>query len=101
MSQNVPDNDVALAGFHPIMRKDRLTGLGGGVGLYVSQQLLASRRLDLECPDLDLLWAEIRIHNNKFYWELFIDPQIPQYLSGTIYKPISIKPKLSASNILS
>ena len=49
------DMDLTLPGFHTIMRKDRQTGPGGGVGLFVSQQLLTSRLYDLEGNDLELL----------------------------------------------
>ena len=68
------DMDLTLPGFHTIMRKDRKTGPGGGVGLFVSQQLLTSRRYDLEEDDLELLWSEIIINNNKL-------------LIGVVYRP--------------
>ena len=32
------------------------------------------RRIDLEVPDLEMLWCEVRLHNNKF-------------LFGVIYRP--------------
>ena len=74
LSDSQPDSDFQLQGFHSIMRRDRPGGLGGGVALYTSQLFAASRRHDLEVPDIELLWSEIRLHNNKF-------------LLGVVYRP--------------
>ena len=47
--------DSTLPGFHTLMRKDRPNGPSGGVGLYISQQFLVTRRHDLESPVIELL----------------------------------------------
>ena len=44
------------------------------MALFVSKELVVARRPDLEVPDIELLWTEIRVHNNKF-------------LLGTVYRP--------------
>ena len=61
-----PDSDMKIPGFHQIMRRDRTTGVGGGVALYVSRSLVVKHRVDLENADLELMWVEICLHNNKF-----------------------------------
>ena len=58
--------DYNIPGFHPIMRRDRTTGYGGGVALYASRVLVVKRRVDLESPDFEIMWVEVRIHNNVF-----------------------------------
>ena len=57
-----------------ILRRDRPNNVGAGVALYVSKSLHVSRRNDLEIPDIELMWSEIRLHNNKF-------------LFGVVYRP--------------
>ena len=48
------------------MRKDRLHDApGGGVAAWVSDNLVVNRRHDLELPDTESLWLEVRSHNNK------------------------------------
>ena len=66
LSSTKPDRDLEIPGFHPILRRDRPTGIGGGVALYASRSLVVKRRHDLENTDLELMWIEIRLHNNKF-----------------------------------
>ena len=48
-------------------RKDRPNDNGyGGILVWPSIKLVAKRRLELEVPDLEGLWLEVRSHNNKF-----------------------------------
>ncbi len=68
------DSDYSLEGYHPIYRRDRTAGVGGGVAAWVSSHLFAKRRRDLEVDDIEVLWLEIRAKNNKF-------------LLCTIYRP--------------
>ena len=43
-----------------------MTRRGGGVLAWVSERLLCKRRPDLESPDIELVWLEIRHKNNTF-----------------------------------
>ena len=64
-----------LLGFQPPFRRDRPDNSGyGGVLAWVSQQLAAKRRTDLEIAELEGLWLEIRAHNNKFLLGVFYRP---------------------------
>ena len=66
---------LQLSGFQTPFRKDRANDLGyGGVLVWTSIKVAAKRRPDLELPQLEALWLEIRSHNNKF-------------LLCTIYRP--------------
>ena len=55
-----------MPGFQSIIRRDRVSGVGGGVALYVSRALKVKRRDDLTIPGIEILWVEIHLHNNKF-----------------------------------
>ena len=44
------------------------------MAVIASQAIAIFRRIDLELPDIELLWTEIRVHNNKF-------------LLGVVYRP--------------
>ena len=62
-----PDDKLSIKGYHPVYRKDRANNApGGGVAVWVSSNLVAKRRLDLELPDTEALWLEVRSNNNRF-----------------------------------
>ena len=48
-----------------MIRRDRGT-FGGGVACYISSNLVAKRRMDLESAAMECLWIEVRSNNNKF-----------------------------------
>ena len=62
------DGDITLPGFQEPFRKDRNTK-GGGVCIFLSNQLSGKRRSDLEDPDLELLWVEMKLsgHHRSFF----------------------------------
>ena len=49
---------INLPNFQTVFRQDRNKN-GGGVCIFVSDQLSCSRRSDLESQDLELLWVEV------------------------------------------
>ena len=55
-----------LDSYHMPIRRDRSGRRGGGVLAWVSERLLCKRRPDLESPDIELMWLEIRHKNNTF-----------------------------------
>lgn len=88
LSSSCENVDLALTGFQKPYRKDRIDDSGyGGVLAWVSIRVSAKRRVDLELPQLELMWLEIRSRNNKFllgvgyrqpsaneeFWQLFQD----------------------------
>jgi hypothetical protein len=58
-------NDYAITGFKPIECLNRSSGTGGGVAVYVKNHIIALRRRDLEVDNLEAMWVELRIFNNK------------------------------------
>ena len=53
------DMSIALPGFQAPFRKDRKTK-GGGVCVYISDQIAGTLRSDLNHPDLEVLWVEVK-----------------------------------------
>ena len=58
------------------IRRDRKSGHGGDVGLYIRDGIDFARRPDLENDETEPLWMEIRLKNTK------------PFIFGTIYKPL-------------
>ena len=54
-----------LNGFQPILRRDREDRQRGGVAVYVSGRIPVKRRADLELPDIEILWTEVRVRTGK------------------------------------
>ena len=74
MSENVHNAFFDIRGYS-FIRRDRKSGHGGGVGLYIRDGINFARRIDLENDETESLWVEIRLKNTK------------PFISGTIYKP--------------
>ena len=82
---NIPDNLVQLEEFQPVFRRDRRTGQhGGGVCMFLSNDLPAKRRDDLEHPELEVLWVEICPSPIKFNGRIH-----QSLLVGCCYRPPS------------
>ena len=62
-------NNYILPGFQTPFRRDRIVGaIGyGGVLAWVSDKISCKRRADLENPEIESMWLEVRSNNNKFY----------------------------------
>eukprot|EP00794_Sanderia_malayensis_P002144 gene2144-2438_t len=60
---------------YDFLGKPRISGQGGGVGIYISQSVPFQRRLDLEDDNIECIWIEI----------LF--PKSKGFLIGVIYRP--------------
>ncbi len=63
LDATIPDSDIDLDGYL-IHRHDR-NRHGGGVAIYVSESLAASRRQDLEIGDSEALWIQCTFHNKR------------------------------------
>ena len=66
LDKTVSNNDISIDGFHPPIRKDR-NRHGGGVALYITDQLAFYERKDLSTKGLELVWSEIHNSNKKFF----------------------------------
>ena len=67
LTSSIPDKNYQINGYHNIFRKDRnVADIGGGVAAWVSCSLSVKRRKDLELLEPEVMWLEVRSHNNKF-----------------------------------
>ena len=67
LNASCKSSSLLLNDFQAPFRRDRRDGRGyGGVLVWASVKVAAKRRPDLELPELEALWLEIRSHNNKF-----------------------------------
>ena len=59
---------INFPNYHPISdyRRDRVTDTGGGIIVFISEALGATRRYDLEHPDIEAMFIEIRSKFAKF-----------------------------------
>ena len=56
--------DLNLPGYHSVTRRDRLT-FGGGVAVYVKDNLVYRRKPEFECINLENLWIEVSSYDGK------------------------------------
>ena len=75
LDNTVSDGEICIPGYK-VYRKDRNWN-GGGIVLFVDEELRINRRTDLESTDLKAVWLEIRERANR------------QALIGAIYRPPS------------
>ena len=60
---------------YTFVKRNRATGKGGGVAIYISNKLMFNRREDLEHEDIESIWVEIVLKKAK------------NLLIGTMYRP--------------
>ena len=69
------DGELEIPGYG-LQGKDRLTGEGGGVAVYIKDTLCWHRRQDLETDDIECIWIELSFNNKS-----------RPILLGNIYRP--------------
>ena len=78
LTDEIGDDQISIGGY-AIHRKDRTHGRGGGVCVYVSQQISITRYLELEDLNLECMWLWAR------------PPHLPRPLSAiavyVVYNP--------------
>ncbi|MCU7958190.1 MAG: hypothetical protein KZQ67_16545, partial [gamma proteobacterium symbiont of Bathyaustriella thionipta] len=70
-----PDSAFVIDGFQAPFRRDRKINSGGGLLVYVKNDVRASRRSDLEHDNLECVWLEVKPVKSK------------PFLVGNIYRP--------------
>ncbi len=81
----IKTSDIIIPGFHPPFRKDRTTR-GGGVAVYVKNNLCAHHMDNLEIAELEAIWIKVtgksrqyligtfyRANKSDAYWQLIDD----------------------------
>ena len=66
IDKDVSDNDLKLDSFSPsIIRKDR-NNYGGGVMIYAKNEIILTRKTELENPIDETVWVEVRAKGQTF-----------------------------------
>jgi exonuclease III len=68
------DNLYHIPGYD-FIKRNRLTGKGGGVAMYIKDGIKWKRRADLERENIESMWVEIIIMKSK------------NFLITTVYRP--------------
>ena len=90
LNENINNDSIFLAGFHPPVRNDRPDGWGG-VAIFMKSKLVCKARPDMHIPGLDAVWVETKLDQDTLlvcslyrppdslvnYWKL-IDDSIKQ-----------------------
>jgi len=65
LNDSYQNKDIAISGYHPPERCDRSNKSGGGVAIYVIDGYDFRRCDDLETPNIESVWIEIKPTNSK------------------------------------
>jgi len=73
--------EISLDGYE-FLGKCRTKGLGGGVGIYIKNNIVFKRRTDLEKLSLEIIWIEIFVKNSKsiIFGCCYRPPETSKYL---------------------
>jgi exonuclease III len=74
LHDQIKDKDIEIPGYQTPLRKDRKDKRGGGVCVYVTDNLTCKQLTEHEPDDTDLLWVELRLQNKRV-------------VVGTCYRP--------------
>ena len=73
LDNTVPDSSLKLAGFQKPVRLDR-TRAGGGIAVYVKNNLYFEEQPDLLNQEIELLWLKVSYQHNHFLLGVFYRP---------------------------
>ena len=83
-STSVKDVEFEIDGY-TIIRKDRKSGIGGGVLFYIREDIEWHRRDDLEVDGIECIWVEIFVKKSKsmLFCTLYKPPDSSKHLDKT------------------
>lgn len=74
LNDSISDSSISIDGYRQPLRKDRPINNGGGLVIYMKNNIHYKRRSDLELPNIETIWVEINALNRKFLLGLFYRP---------------------------
>ena len=75
VNPNVSNETIAIENFHDPIRHDRTDRIGGGVAMYIRDNIFFKRRSDLKIANLEAVLVELSIKCKK------------KILIGGLYRP--------------
>mgnify|MGYP002259906745 FL=1 len=103
LDTSFPNDLLTIDEFQPPIRKDRESGNGGGVALYVKNHLPFTRRPDLESLNSECIWVEITSTNGMVLIGVYYRPpgqsaaerdQFIDSLSNSISTALELNPHI-------
>ena len=73
LDNTIPSNIISIKGYHDPIRKDRNRN-GGGTLVYIADWLAFRQRHDLEEPNYEHIWVDIKVGNSTFCVNTFYRP---------------------------
>lgn len=73
-SENTDASSIAITGYHPPLRKDRVQDNHGGVAVYINDSFAFRRRPELELPNLECVWCELFLKKRRLLIGVFYRP---------------------------
>ena len=67
LKPEIRSDSISLTNFHSPFRRDRCDRPGGGVVIYVRDNIYCKRRSDLELQGLEAVWIELSIKSKKLF----------------------------------
>ena len=83
LTESIPDEAIPIPGFN-LFRKDRPSGRGGGVAIYVNNEFPIKIRNDICNQSFECLWLTLR--------PKWLPRSIPRIAVACVYLPPSIAP---------
>jgi hypothetical protein len=76
---------MIIPGYKPPFRRDRVGRMGGGVLVYVRNNINCQLRSDLHVGNLECIWLELRFKTKKYLYGTFY---IPPNSNAQVWKDI-------------
>ena len=91
LKPNISTDSLKLPGYKPPYRRDRVDRLGGGVVVFVKDEINCVTRLDLHVGSVECIWLEIKINNKKYlYGTFYIPPNSGQQIWEELEQSIDL-----------
>ena len=91
LDTTIPDNIITLQGYHTPLRKDRQTNgrYGGGVLIYIAEQLTYKHRPELESEYFEHLWVDVCVNKYTCTVTSYYRPPIENTESHNLFLEVS------------
>jgi exonuclease III len=91
LKPDISTDSLKFPGYKPPYRRDRVDRLGGGVVVFVKDEISCVTRLDLQVGSVECIWLEIKINNKKYlYGTFYIPPNSGQQIWEELEQSIDL-----------
>ena len=97
LNASIPSSNLMINSYHIPIRKDRDYNNGGGLIIYIKNNIFFKRRDDLESNSIENIWVEIQSTKNKYLLGLFYRP--PESISDYWNEFENVIEKASEENL--